>query len=153
VGLPVTAPAGPIAVSACLLGHACRFNGCSHYNAAVSALAAERKLIPICPEVMGGLSTPRAAAEIVTQDSGVRMVIDEDGNDLTSYYAEGAARALAKALDEECGCAIFCEKSPSCGCGRIYDGTFSGTIVRGNGITTQLFIDADIPVFAADDIR
>ena len=152
MGLPVTAPAGPVAVSACLLGHACRFNGASRYRQPIADLAFERKLVPICPEVMGGLGTPRKAAEIVTKESGSRIVIDAAGNDITSHYAQGAARALSRVLDEECGCAILCDKSPSCGCGHVFDGTFTGTIIEGNGITTQLLIDADIPVFADTDI-
>ena len=153
MGLPITAPAGPVAVSACLLGKPCRYNGEPHNNPAVQALAKTRKLVPICPEVMGGLPTPRPAAEIVTDRLGRRRVIDIEGNDITAAYAEGAAKALSRALDAQCGCAVLCEKSPSCGCGRIFDGTFTDTIIPGNGITTQLFIDADIPVFQASDIK
>ena len=80
-------------------------------------------------------------------------LLDAEGNDITAAYAEGAAKALSRALDAQCGCAVLCEKSPSCGCGRIFDGTFTDTIVPGNGITTQLFLDADIPVFQASDLK
>lgn len=150
--LPITAPAGPVAVSACLLGHPCRFDGTSHLNEKVVAIGNTRQLVPICPEALGGLPTPRPPAEIVTDERGSRRVVDVDGNDLTANYAQGAARALAIALDHECGCAILTEKSPSCGCGKVFDGTFSGKLIKGNGITAQLFLDADIPVWPSCDI-
>jgi uncharacterized protein YbbK (DUF523 family) len=152
VSLPITAPAGPVAVSACLLGKPCRYNGQSHADPAVIALGEERKLVPICPETLGGLPTPRPAAEIVTCEDGTRKVVDSEGSDITPNYADGAARALSVALDAQCGCAVLCDKSPSCGYGRIFDGTFSNTVIPGNGIAAQLFIDADIPVFLPSEL-
>jgi uncharacterized protein YbbK (DUF523 family) len=152
MGLPVTAPAGPVAVSACLMGYSCRYNGASRACEAVAELAKERVLVPICPEQLGGLPTPRAAAEIVRSRNGQCHVRTEEGDDLTAAYAQGAARALSAALDAEVGCAVFKENSPSCGSGCVYDGTFSGGKISGMGITAQLFIDADIPVFSESDV-
>ncbi len=152
MGLPITAPAGPVAVSACLIGYPCRYNGDSRACRAVAELARDRVLVPICPEELGGLPTPRAAAEIVRSGNGQRCVRTEEGDDLTAAYAQGAARALSIALDAEVGCAVLKENSPSCGSGRVYDGTFSGERICGTGIAAQLFIDADIPIFSESDI-
>ena len=93
----------------------------------------EHTLIPVCPEILGGLATPRDPAERVGD-----RVLTKHGADVTDNYQKGAEEALRLARLYECTCAILKERSPSCGCGRIYDGTFSRTLTEGDGITAQL---------------
>lgn len=147
-----------IAVSACLLGEACRYDGRSKPCARVQELAADgHELVPVCPEVTGGLPTPRTPCEIVQapwMESGkARMaderswtILDASGNDRTAAYARGAQAELARAKEAGCKLAILKAKSPSCGSGEVYDGTFSGTLVPGWGIAAATFRDAGITV-------
>ena len=128
-------------VSACLLGAACRYDGKSKPNAAVQALAARYTLVPVCPEQLGGLPTPRLPAE----RCGGR-VLRSDGADVTDAYRRGAEAALALFRESGCCAAVLKEKSPSCGCGRIYDGTFSRTLTDGDGVTAALFALHRVPV-------
>ena len=130
-----------IVVSACLLGEPCRYDGKSKACEAVCALQKEFDLIPICPEVMGGLPTPRVPSEIV----GDRVLM-KNGTDVTQNYRLGAQKSLAIAQENDCTVAILKERSPSCGCGEIYDGTFTGTLVAGDGITASLFRENGIRV-------
>ena len=116
-------------VSACLLGEPCRYDGRSKADARVLALAEKYELIPVCPEQLGGLPTPRVPSE----RSGER-VITADGRDVTENYRHGAEAALALCVKNGCGAAVLKEKSPSCGCGRIYDGTFSRHLTAGDGV-------------------
>lgn len=128
-----------ILVSACLLGENCKYSGGSNCNETVimwkTKLEQEGKaeFIPICPEVMGGLPTPRVPAEIRGQ-----RVTARDGRDVTAEYEAGARKALA--LSEQYGCryAVLKERSPSCGSGAVYDGTFSGTLRAGDGVAAGL---------------
>lgn len=133
--------------SACLLGIACRYDGQSVADKRVLALAAVETLIPVCPEQLGGLPTPRPAAEI---RSG--RVIDCAGFDVSAAFHRGAEQTLAIARLYAVGGAIFKQRSPSCGCGRIYDGNFSGRVVSGDGITTRLLKENGIPVVSEDDL-
>lgn len=147
-----------IAVSACLLGETCRYDGRSKPCARVQELAADgHELVPICPEVAGGLPTPRTPCEIVQapwMESGkARMadehawtILDASGTDCTAAYARGAQAELARAKEAGCELAILKAKSPSCGSGEVYDGTFSGTLVPGWGIAAATFRDAGIAV-------
>ena len=111
----------PILVSACLLGCACRYDGASKPHPAILRLARERAVIPVCPEQLGGLPTPRPPAEI----QGER-VINREGRDVTAQYRAGAEATLRLAIAEGCTLALLKEKSPSCGSGRVYDGSFTG---------------------------
>ena len=120
-------------VSACLLGTPCRYDEKSKASEAVCALAERYELIPVCPEVQGGLPTPRTPCE----RRGER-VVTQDGRDVTECYQKGAAVALQTALREGCRCAVLKEKSPSCGCGMIYDGSFSRALIPGDGVTAAL---------------
>ena len=122
-----------ILISACLLGCACRYDGKSKGNAAVRALAKDYQLIPVCPEQLGGLPTPRQPSE----RRGDRVVM-KDGRDVTAEYRRGAEEALRLAELFGCGTAILKEKSPSCGSGRIHDGSFSGGLVPGDGVTAEV---------------
>ena len=131
-----------IAVSSCLLGINCKYNGKSNYNEEIIKLKEKYEIIPICPEVLGGLPTPRIPSEIINN-----KVINQEGIDVTKNYIDGANKALQILKDNNIKIAILKSKSPSCGKGEIYDGTFSHTIVEGNGITTQLFSDNNIVVY------
>ena len=124
-----------ILVSRCLLGENCRYKGDTCRNEKVLALKGEHELIGVCPEVMGGLSTPRAPSERVGD-----KVLSSEGKDVTENYRAGAEAALEIAKREKVDYCIFKAKSPSCGCGRIYDGTFSGKLVEGNGVTSELLL-------------
>lgn len=136
-----------IIVSACLLGESCRYDGKSKPCQAVIALREKYNLIPVCPEVMGGLETPRYPSEIIGES-----VIGKDGSDNTKEYKKGAEIALSIALQNDAKKAVLKAKSPSCGKGRIYDGTFSGTLKEGDGITAKLFMENGIEVLPEDEI-
>lgn len=124
-----------ILVSRCLLGENCRYKGDNCKNQKVLALGKEHELIGVCPEVDGGLSTPRLPAERVGD-----KVVASDGRDVTKEYLLGANLALQKAKENCVDFCVFKAKSPSCGCGLIYDGTFGGRLVEGNGVTSELFL-------------
>ena len=124
-----------ILVSRCLLGEDCRYKGDHCRNEKVLALAKEHELIGVCPETDGGLCTPRAPAERIGD-----KVIAADGKDVTAQYRKGAEIALKTAQEQGVELCIFKAKSPSCGCGKIYDGTFSGKLIEGNGVTSELFL-------------
>jgi len=121
-----------VLVSACLLGVPCRYDGLSKADPVVREAAARYGFIPVCPEILGGLATPRTPAERVGE-----RVLTKDGRDVTEAYAQGARAVCALAKLYSAAYACLKERSPSCGCGAIYDGTFSGTLTRGNGTTTD----------------
>ena len=129
-------------VSACLLGTPCRYDGKSKKNEAVCALAERFELIPVCPEQLGGLPTPRDPSE----RQGARVVM-ASGRDVTKNYRRGAEAALALCMQHGCKAAILKEKSPSCGCGLIYDGTFSRRLVPGDGVTAAFLKAHGIKVY------
>ncbi len=132
-----------IAVSACLLGTRCRYDGGSKPCEAVIALRSRHTLVPICPEAMAGLPIPHPANEIVS--ASPLCVRDASGADNTDAFVRGAERALAHAQEKSCELAVLKAKSPSCGLGRVYDGTFTGTLVPGDGVAAALFKQAGIP--------
>lgn len=134
-----------ILVSACLLGCACRYDGGSKPCAAVRALAARHTLIPVCPEIYGGLPTPRTPCEIV----GGR-VLSKDGADRTDAYRRGASEALRLAGALGCRAALLKARSPACGSGEVYDGSFSGTLTAGDGVAAAALRTAGIAVFGED---
>ena len=136
-----------ILVSACLLGVACRYDGKRKPNEAVIALKEKYNLIPVCPEIMGGLPTPRLPSEIRGE-----TVIMENGEDVTDKYSKGAEETLRLARLFGCGKAMLKEKSPSCGSGRIYDGTFSKTLTEGNGVTAGMLLANGIRVAGETEI-
>ncbi|MDO5348551.1 MAG: DUF523 domain-containing protein [Lachnospiraceae bacterium] len=122
-----------ILVSACLLGVCCRYNGEGELDPQVAALMKEHQLIPVCPEILGGLPTPRVPAERLGN-----QVITRENQDVTEAYTRGAAETLKLAKLYGCTRAILKERSPSCGSGRIYDGTFSRKQIDGYGVTAEL---------------
>ena len=137
----------PILVSACLLGVCCRYDGASKPNNDAIALREKFILLPICPEVDGGLSTPRTPSERV----GNRVLM-RDGKDVTENYRLGAEAALEKARTFGCTIAILKARSPSCGKGEIYDGSFSGKLTARDGVTAELLTNHGIEVYTEDEI-
>ena len=137
-------------VSACLAGVCCRYDGKSNENEKVIKLVNEGKAIAVCPEQLGGLSTPRTPCEISAEDNN--KVISKNGKDCTEYFQCGAKRVLEIAKELGIKKAILKAKSPSCGYGRVYDGTFSGKLIQGNGITTELLLKNDIEVITENDL-
>lgn len=123
----------PLMVSACLLGTACRYDGGRKPAAGLEQLAEHYQLIPVCPEQLGGLATPRPPAERVGE-----RVLTRDGGDVTAAYERGAAEVLHLAELLGCRKALLKSRSPSCGHGEIYDGSFTGTRIPGSGVTAQL---------------
>ena len=138
-------------VSACLLGEKCKYSGGSNENPGVIGLGERYRLIPVCPEVDGGLPTPRKPAEI-KEISGERRVVTNAGEDVTEEFCRGAAMTLETAKQYGCVWAVLKERSPSCGSGQIYDGTFSSTVVAGDGITAALLKKNGIAVFGESQI-
>lgn len=130
-----------IIISACFLGISCRYDGKRIYLDRLDDLMEKYNLIPVCPEILGGLGIPRNPAE----RAGER-VINNKGQDVTDYFLRGANEALKLAQMYNCRYAILKEKSPSCGSGKIYDGTFSGALVDGYGVTAELFMKNGITV-------
>ena len=137
-----------ILVSACLLGENCKYSGGNNKNDEVIALADSFELIPVCPECFGGLTIPRLPSEI----KGGR-VYAKDGEDVTDAFVSGAEQTLYIAKETNAPCAVLKENSPSCGFGKIYDGTFSGNKIDGNGITAQLLFDNEIQIFGESQIK
>ncbi len=135
-------------VSACLLGVDCNHKGSSSPSAAVSALSAAHRLIPVCPEVAGGLPTPRPAAE-KGPDGRVRTA---DGTDITGFYERGAAHAVALALTARATGAVLKARSPSCGCHQIYDGSHRRKLVPGEGVTAAALRGAGVAVCSEEDL-
>lgn len=136
-----------ILVSTCLLGVPCRYDGASKRCPGVEELLQRHTCIPICPEQMGGLSTPRPPAEC--RGEGVFTV---DGADVTAAYQRGAAASLELARLYGCEAAVLKERSPSCGRGVIHDGTFSGGLTAGDGVTSALLETEGIPVYGESRI-
>ena len=137
-----------VVVSQCLLGVRCRYDGRCAENADVRREACARGWIPVCPEILGGLTTPRAASE--RSGDGV---ISNEGADVTEAFQRGAEEALRIARLYGAKYALLKERSPSCGCGEIYDGTFSGRKVPGNGVTAALFLRNDIAVYGESELK
>lgn len=134
-------------VSACLLGENCKYSGGNNYTPAVEALKEKFDVIPVCPEQMGGLSTPRIPAERVGE-----KVLTREGADVTAEYRKGAEEALAVAKANGVKFAVLQERSPSCGSECVYDGTFSGKLIPGQGVTTQLLEENGIKVYSSGRI-
>jgi len=137
-------------VSRCLLGEPCRYDGRSKPVQQVKELEQRGyHLVPVCPEVMGGLPTPRPPAEL--QPDG--RVVNRDGRDVTKEYRDGAQAALELACREGCRWAVLKENSPSCGCRGVYDGTFSKTLVPGQGVTARLLIEHGVRVLGESELE
>lgn len=137
-----------IIVSACLLGENCKYSGGNNKCDEVIALAEKFEIIPVCPECFGGLPIPRVPSEI--RDG---RVYSKTGEDLTEAFLSGAEQTLYIAKEANAPCAVLKENSPSCGFGKIYDGTFSGNKIDGNGTTAQLLYDNEIQIFGESNVK
>ena len=133
--------------SACLLGIRCRYDGKGKPNGKVIILAKKETLIPICPEQLGGLSTPREQVEIKRG-----RAVTKSGKDVTESFKGGAEQVLELAKKLGIKQAILKQRSPSCGYGQIYDGTFSGKVINGNGITASLLKKKGLKIITEEDL-
>lgn len=131
----------PLLISACLLGRNCKYNGGNNYVPAVEALKDRYKLIPVCPECFGGLPIPHDPSERVGD-----RVLSKTGADVTAAFVKGAARTLETARKHGAALALLKERSPSCGCGTVYDGTFTGTVIPGNGVAAELLLKNGVKI-------
>lgn len=136
-----------ILISACLLGVNCKYSGGNNLCPKALALRERYELVPVCPEQLGGLSTPRPPAE----RQGAQ-VCTKDGADVTQAYRHGAEEALRLAQLFHCQAAVLKARSPSCGKGSIYDGTFSGALIPGSGVTAELLAVQGIPVYTEEEL-
>ncbi|WP_186577213.1 DUF523 domain-containing protein [Aquibacillus kalidii] len=132
-----------ILVSSCLAGLEVRYNGTHSLNNKVSRLVEENKAVTVCPELLGGFSTPREPAEIIGGDGedvleGRAKVVEKSGEDVTDLYIKGAYATLDKAVKMNATTVVLKENSPSCGSSTIYNGEFKGKKVVGNGVTSAL---------------
>ena len=136
-----------ILVSACLLGIRCRYDGDSNFCPQLETLLQHHHLIPVCAEQLGGLPTPRIPAERRGE-----TVVTRDGRDVTTQFTAGAQEVLRLAKIYRCEMAILKARSPSCGHGTIYDGTFTGTLAPGNGVAAALLLEKGIAVYGESQI-
>ncbi len=134
-----------ILVSACLLGINCRYDGTNCANQAVIEYLQDKDYITVCPEQLGGLSTPRLPSEIRGD-----QVFDSAGNEVTAAFVQGAKAVLQLALENNCELAILKSESPSCGKARIFDGSFSGNLTVGDGITVKILQSRGLEVVNED---
>ena len=136
-----------ILVSGCLLGENCKYNGGNNYSEKVAEYIKGHEVISVCPECLGGLPTPRVPAEIV---NGV--VTNREGQIVDTEFRKGAEVALEIAKKEQIDLAILQSRSPSCGVKQIYDGTFSGTRIDGQGVFARLLKENGIPMMDVEDL-
>ncbi|MBR5534080.1 MAG: DUF523 domain-containing protein [Ruminiclostridium sp.] len=135
-------------VSACLMGVGCRYDGKSNELPQLEALMKKHTCIPVCAEIFGGLPTPRVPAEI----AGDR-VVNREGRDVTAEFTRGAAEVARLAQMTGCTAALLKERSPSCGSGQVYDGTFSKTLVEGDGLTAKALKELGVTVYGESQIK
>ena len=138
---------GKIAVSACLLGENCKYSGGNNRNEAVLSFIKGKEVIPVCPEVAGGLPTPRTPVELI---DGV--AINRDGVTADKEFRLGVERMLGKLAEEDIELVILQPRSPSCGIRQIYDGTFTGTLIEGQGMFARALIEKGYKVVEPEDL-
>lgn len=136
-----------ILISRCLLGENCTYRGDSNFCEKAIALGEKYELIPVCPEMDGGLSTPRNPAERIGD-----KVISNTGKDVTAEYVKGAEIALKAAMENNVKFAVMKARSPSCGSGVIYDGTFTGTRICGDGVAAEALKNHGIQVITEEEL-
>ena len=137
-------------ISACLCGCDCKYNGKNNKNESCVELLKRGKAVLVCPEQLGGMTTPRVPSEILKNDGKI-SVISKEGKDVSKEFKKGAKEALKIAKLVDAKVAILKNGSPSCGSKYIYDGTFSGNKIKGEGITAKLFVENEIEVFSEDE--
>jgi uncharacterized protein YbbK (DUF523 family) len=146
--MPIVCEPGEfILVSACLAGRACRYDATAFPHPEVLRLAGLGRVVAVCPEVLGGLGVPREPVELRHGHA-----LSRSGADVTGAFRLGAERALTLALDKGCRRAVLKSRSPSCGSGRVYDGTFSGRLVAGDGLLAALLKAAGLEVLSEEEI-
>jgi uncharacterized protein YbbK (DUF523 family) len=151
-------PSGPVLVSACLAGRECTYRGTDRANDEVLRLLDEGRAVLVCPEEEAGLGTPRPEAEIaggtgadvLDSATGVKTI---DGTDVTDEYLEGARIAVERARKFGCAAAILKARSPACGCGRIYDGSFDGRLREGDGVAAAALRRAGVDVMTDEELK
>lgn len=137
-----------ILVSACLLGINCKYNGENNLQEILKEKVGDYNFIPVCPEQLGGLGTPRQPSERLGD-----KILSKCGKDVTDNFTRGANEALDIAKLYGCKYAILKEKSPSCGYGQIYDGTFTGRLTYGNGVTSELLEKNNIKIIGESKLK
>ena len=135
-------------ISACLLGRNCKYNGGNNYTPLAERLKARYDLVPVCPEVLGGLPIPHEPSERVGD-----RVLSRSGEDVTAAFRLGAEKTLEIARRRGARLAVLKERSPSCGWGAVYDGTFTGTVVPGNGVAAELLARGGVAIYGESRIR
>ena len=144
-----------VLISACLLGQNCRYNG--GHSQLIELDEMDVEWIPVCPEESGGLGTPRPSAEIqgTAEDiiNGKGQVLTNEGKNVTTEFIQGAEKSLQLGLESEVKIAVLKSKSPSCGIGKIYDGSFTKTLKTGNGVFAHLCYENDIVCISSDNIN
>lgn len=136
-----------IIVSACLLGINCKYNGGNNHNPQMDRVLKQYHVIPVCPEQLGGLRTPRPPAEIKNN-----KVVRQNGEDVTAYFEKGAQETLGIAILFSVKTAILKDKSPSCGKNFIYNGNFEEQLIKGEGITTSLLLENNIRIVSENEL-
>lgn len=142
-----------ILVSACLLGINCKYDGNNNKSDTIEKYLEGKQFIIVCPEQLGGLSTPRTPSEIVNNNSDTLNVMSKDGKDVTENFIKGAKETLKIAKMYKCTEAILKEGSPSCGSNKIYNGSFSGIKIQGMGITAQILKKSGINILSEKDLE
>lgn len=137
-----------VLISSCLTGSPCRYNASGCLAKGLQKLIDNFNIISVCPECMGGLPTPRSPSERVKN-----QVLSKEGKDVTYEFMKGAKRAVDLAKSTHCKFAILKEKSPSCGSHYIYDGSFTGNVIKGNGITAELLKKNGLECYSEDEIE
>ncbi|MBQ5559851.1 MAG: DUF523 domain-containing protein [Lachnospiraceae bacterium] len=137
-----------ILVSACLVGENCKYNGKNNYNEKLCEFLKNHQVVTVCPEVLGGLPTPRIPSEIVNGE-----VINKEGISVDKEFRLGAEKAFQIAMDEKVDLAILQSRSPSCGVKEIYDGTFSKTKIPGSGVFARILIEAGVKVLDLEEFE
>lgn len=137
-----------ILVSACLTGENCKYNGGNNYAPHVMAFLQGQEAVPVCPECLAGLGTPRTPIEIVDG-----LLRDRDGNNVDARLRETAAKLADELRTQDFDCAVLQSRSPTCGVNQVYDGTFSGRLVPGMGVFAKALKDAGIRVIDAEDLK
>lgn len=139
-------------VSSCLAGINCRYDGKNNSNQKIVDLLKSGKAIPVCPEILGGLNTPRDPSEITIDQQGNKKVVSKKGKDVTAEFKLGAEKALKIARIVGAEKAILQQRSPSCGSKKIYDGSFSGTLIKGSGLTAELLKENGIEILTESNL-
>ncbi len=137
-----------VLVSACVIGCNCKYNGKNNRNESVIEYLKDKEILSICPELLAGMPTPRPCVEIVDG-----IVVDDKGNNVDFEYRNGVSLALEKIKDQQIDLVILQSRSPTCGVNKIYDGTFTGKLIPGQGLFAKALIDKGYKVKDVEDFR